>query len=520
MCRYRPLTEGYRQLVERLPAAVYTCAADGRVLMCNEAAIELWGRTPVIGEEKWCGSFKIFAPDGARVELDTCPMAIAIQQGRAQSGIEIVIERPDGTRRNVLAHPQPLHDERGVVIGAVNMLIDVTDRRASDTARLEAQRAAEEASRAKDEFLAVLGHELRNPLAPIVTALQLMDQRGEPAALMERAVIARHVEHLVRLVDDLLDVSRITRGRIELSRQHVELTSVVTQAIELASPLLEQRAHELTVHTDRDLYVHGDPVRLTQVVSNLLTNAARYTEPHGRIALTARRHGNTVRITVADNGIGIEPSLRAAIFELFVQGARTSDRARGGLGLGLAIVKNLVELHGGKVSVQSDGPGHGSAFTIELPAIEAIASVDDSMTTRRMSALTAGPHVAAPADTRRVLIVDDNDDAAETLAEALRQSGHDVRVAHDGPSALALAAGYLPEVALLDIGLPVMDGYELARRLRAALPSPPFLVAITGYGQASDRQQAMDAGFDAHFVKPVSLPAIRGMLASRTPNLR
>jgi signal transduction histidine kinase/ActR/RegA family two-component response regulator len=379
-----------------------------------------------------------------------------------------------------------------------------------DNARLysEARRTSqslEEASRAKDAFLAMLGHELRNPLSPIVTALELMRLRGGDTFARERAVIERQVEHLTRLVDDLLDMSRITRGKIELRKRVVEVAEIVAKAIETASPLLEQRAHRLVVGVPTaGLAVEGDETRLAQVVTNLLTNAAKYTDPDGKITIAAARAGDAIEIRVRDTGAGIAPDLLPHVFDLFVQGRRALDRSQGGLGLGLAIVRSLVDMHGGSVSASSDGPGRGSEFVVRLPAAKAKHPVPET---------TVGVAARRAHRARCVLVVDDNEDAAHGIAAWLKAQGHTVRVAFDGPSALRAAAELRPEIALLDIGLPLMDGYELAGRLRA-LPSlhDVKLVAITGYGQDADRARSAAAGFEEHLVKPVMLERIAALV--------
>jgi signal transduction histidine kinase/CheY-like chemotaxis protein len=358
--------------------------------------------------------------------------------------------------------------------------------------------AAEEASRAKDQFLAVLGHELRNPLAPIATALRFMSIRGSQVFQKERAIVERQVDHLTRLVDDLLDVSRITRGKVELRRQPLEMAEVLAKAIETADPALEQRRHRLVVDVGPEpLPVFGDAGRLTQVFANLLTNAAKFTPAGGIVRVEARAEGDQVRVSVKDSGVGMTPELLPHVFETFVQGAR-AESVRGGLGLGLAIVKSLTELHGGRVRAHSEGSGQGSEFVVELPRL----AFDQSV--REPHDGPAAP--TTPAKRVRVLIVDDNLDAAQMLAEALGAMGHEVGVAADGPSALALAAEAAPEVALLDIGLPVMDGYEVARRLRETPGCQHTrFIALTGYGQESDRERSRRAGFYEHLVKPVDL---------------
>ncbi len=403
---------------------------------------------------------------------------------------------------NFVAHPLRAGD--GTVGSLMVVAVDVTEQ-VEARRKLEALRAqAEAANRAKDEFLAILGHELRNPLAPIVTALQLLRTRGVEGGERERAMIERQVHHMLRLVDDLLDVSRVARGNIDLRRRPVEVAAVVRGAVELASPLIEARRHHLDVQVDGTLAIEGDPARLQQILSNLLTNAAKYTPERGHITVRAEREGASARIEVTDDGIGIAPELLPRVFDLFVQGHRGLDRSQGGLGLGLSIVRSLTELHGGSAEARSEGPGRGSTFAVRLPAVAAaqVAASDGGSS----ASPSAGP-------SRRVLVVDDNEDAADLLADALRGYGHEVAAAHDGPSALRLAPQFQPEVALVDLGLPVMDGFELARRLHA-LPglSGMRLVAVTGYGQAADRQRSREAGFDLHLVKPVDLEDIAAML--------
>ncbi|WP_141753367.1 hybrid sensor histidine kinase/response regulator [Duganella sp. HH101] len=361
-------------------------------------------------------------------------------------------------------------------------------------------------SRIKDEFLAMLGHELRNPLAPIVTALKLMKLRGADTA-PEQAVIERQVEHLVRLVDDLLDVSRIASGKVELRKETVQLAEVLNRAIEMASPLLEQKRHRLLVDVPSVRW-HGDPARLAQVVSNLLSNAARYTPAGGHITLCTRIRQQTIQIQVTDDGSGIAPALLPHIFDLFVQGNRQLDRAKGGLGIGLALVRNLVQMHGGEVSAYSAGEGRGSTFTITLP---------DSLVAEAEAAAPAAPPPAVGAGAR-VLVVDDNQDAADSLGELLGALGYHATVAYDPAQAItaviaAGAAGAMPQVAILDIGLPGMDGFELACHLRQ-LPGGAALklVALSGYGQEHDKSRSREAGFATHLVKPINIADLQAVL--------
>jgi CheY-like chemotaxis protein/two-component sensor histidine kinase len=376
----------------------------------------------------------------------------------------------------------------------------------------KARQTAESANRAKDDFLAMLGHELRNPLAPISTALQLMRLRGPTPR--EQEVLERQVGHLTRLVDDLLDVSRITRGRIELRRQIIEVADIVARAIEVASPMLEQRRHRLDVRVPVGLRVDADLERFAQVISNLLTNASKYSDPGSRIVVQANRIDDRVQIAVTDEGVGIAPEMLQSIFDLFFQQPQTLARSKGGLGLGLAIVQSLVAMHGGTVSAKSSGLGKGSRFTIEVPS----AGVNGVGATAQRSDAQRSP---PGKEGRRILVVDDNEDTVETLRDALEELGHAVRTAHDGPSALRAAELFEPDIALVDIGLPVMDGYELARHLRQMKgpPSHLHLVAVTGYGQDADKDRAAAAGFDRHLVKPVDLGKVEEVVNElcRTP---
>jgi signal transduction histidine kinase/ActR/RegA family two-component response regulator len=384
---------------------------------------------------------------------------------------------------------------------------------AIDNARLyrqaEIARAeAEGANRTKDEFLAMLGHELRNPLAPMVTALELTRRRE--GASPELQVIERQVQHLRRLIDDLLDVSRITRGKLELHPQVFELCEAVAEGLELARPLLEERQHILKVECpEQGLPVHADRERLAQIVCNLLSNAARYTPAAGHIALGAEREDGTIVLRVRDDGIGIEPELRQRIFEPFSQGKQTLDRSGGGLGLGLAIVKSLAETHGGSVSAHSDGPGHGSEFEVRLPAAQDVATPPAAAAAPAQAG--EEEHAAAGA---RILVVDDNQDAADLLAEMLQLYGYEASTAYHPTRALELALEMLPDVAFIDIGLPEIDGHELARRLRSqATLANMRMVALTGYGRESDRELAKRSGFDAHLTKPADVEDVLKVLA-------
>jgi signal transduction histidine kinase/CheY-like chemotaxis protein len=357
-----------------------------------------------------------------------------------------------------------------------------------------------EAARRKDDFLAVLGHELRNPLAPILTAVELLARN--PSATRERSVIERHTRHLARLADDLLDISRVTRGHVELRNEEVLLGAVLERASEIAMPLVSRYGHSLQLGRVDDVAVKGDPVRLAQVFGNLLTNAAKFTPRGGRIDVLVERSQGRVRVSVRDNGRGIQADQMNRIFDPFVQIAEERDVLHGGLGLGLAIVRNLVVQHGGTIVVQSEGRDRGATFTVELPVI---ARTETPKTAGRSSTPAARAAL-------RVLVVDDDTDVAELLSEALHYEGFNTATANDGHDALDKWLTFLPHAGVLDIGLPDLDGYELAKTLRSQHGKGATLIAATGYGQPHDRRRAVDAGFDCHLVKPVSVDDLVSIL--------
>ena len=360
----------------------------------------------------------------------------------------------------------------------------------------QVERELREVDRRKDEFLATLAHELRNPLGPIRTALALLCKLDPVVPAMQdnaRRTIARHTDHLVRLVDDLLDVSRISLGKISLQWESVSLASVIRSALETSSHSIEARGHAIDIDLPKEeLWVCGDAVRLSQIVANLLLNAAKFTAPGGRIAISAARDGDNVRIRLSDNGIGIDAASIDSIFGLFAQSGHSPDRVQDGLGIGLSLVRTLVELHGGQVSVSSPGVGLGSTFEVHLP-LDANVPLP-----------AAAPAPAADGSSQRILVVDDNSDAADTLAELLEMYGHTVRTAYTGAQATERTLEFKPDIVFLDIGLPDMSGYEVAVKLRQLpIPQQFLLVALTGYGQEHDRQSALAAGFNEHFAKPV-----------------
>ncbi|HEV8581397.1 MAG TPA: ATP-binding protein [Thermoanaerobaculia bacterium] len=356
----------FRCLLENLPAGAYTCDPEGLITYYNQNAVQLWGRAPKLHDatDRFCGSFKLYAVDGSPIHHDQCWMALALRTNQEYNGHEIVVERPDGRRLTVLAYANPVRDESGKLLGAVNVLVDISDRKL-------AEEALREANRNKDEFLATLAHELRNPLAPIRNALEIMKLASDNAAIVEqaRAMIERQVEQMVRLVDDLLDVSRVTRNQLKLRTEPVDLAAAVRGAIEASGPLIKEMGHELEVSLPEEpVCMEADAVRLTQVFLNLLNNAAKYTPRGGRIWLTIEPEGDGVVVRVRDTGVGIPAAMLPRIFEPFIQVDHSLGRSQGGLGIGLTLVRRLVDLHGGSIEARSEGPGRGSEFLVRLPA--------------------------------------------------------------------------------------------------------------------------------------------------------
>jgi signal transduction histidine kinase len=412
-------------------------------------------------------------------------------------------------------HPEPARfserSERLLVGMAAQAAIAIDNARLYEAAQREianrerAETALRENDRRKDEFLATLAHELRNPLAPIRQAAQITSATNadERQKAWAHEVITRQVQNMSLLLEDLLDISRITRGTLELRRQHVTLAHIVDSAVETAQPAIDAKRHHLeVVMPSEDLELDADPLRLSQVLSNLLTNAAKYTDPEGHVRLHAETHGDEVVIRVSDDGIGIAAEALPNIFTMFSQVA--SSRSSGGLGIGLALSRGLVEMHSGHISAHSAGLGHGSEFTVRLPLLTSPAAIDESVT----------DEPAAQPRRRRVLVADDNRDAGESLAMLLRLDGHEVELAYDGPEALALFDRMKPEIAILDIGMPGLTGYEVAQRIRAQKPARPVtLIAVTGWGQDADKARAAESGFDHHFTKPLEPDALSALLS-------
>jgi PAS domain S-box-containing protein len=489
-------------IVESSDDAIISKHLDGRITSWNQAAERLLGytETEIVGKS----IMTIIPPELHEEERHILER---LRRGERIEHFDTIRLTKHGRLIEVSLTISPLKDSEGEVVGASKIMRDIRRRR-------DLERRLQEEHRLKDEFLAMLAHELRNPLAPIGTASEILSLAPSDDARAQTAVatIKRQVTHLTRLVDDLLDVSRITQGRIELQCRPIDLAVVIAQAVETVEPQLREKQHRLSVITatsHEPLHVNGDFARLVQCVGNILSNAAKFTDPGGEISVRMHAESPAAVIEVIDNGTGISPELLPRVFDLFVQSDRTLDRAQGGLGIGLAVVKRLVQMHGGEVAAESPGLGHGSTFRITLPRVA------KPRVAKPLAQVPKGPDFKAPP--RRVLVVDDNADAADSLAALLNLQGHETQAVYSGQEALERLDSFRPDIALIDIGLPKMNGYELAQRLRAR-PNPAELrlVAITGYGQVEDRERAKAAGFDDHFIKPVDVPALERALAGIT----
>jgi len=481
----RKSEQRFTRFMQNFPGLAWIKDWHGKYVYANDAAQKAFGRKA--------------AELYGKADADVFPLNTAVQfqendqKARASvTGVQIIetLEDDEGVLRHSVVSKFPIDEGNGSPALVGGMAIDITDR-------LRAEEALRQADRRKDEFLATLAHELRNPLAPLRNSLQIlkMSRVDSSTAQQTRDMMERQVHLLIRLVDDLLDVSRVMRGKIELRKEQVELANVIARAVETAQPLIEAQGHNLQVSVPNEsLLLVADPVRLIQVVGNLLTNSAKYTEANGSIWLTAEREGNQVLLRIRDTGIGIVPDMLPHVFELFVQADHAASRSQGGLGIGLTLVKNLVELHEGSVAAHSEGLGKGSEFVVRLPLIAPVQPENN---------IDEEQHQSLPASGHRLMVVDDNTDAADSLAVLLRLQGHEVKVAHNGPSALELAASYRPQMILLDIGMSGMDGYEVARRVRkqSGLKNV-VLTALTGWGQQEDRRRSAEAGFDHQLVKP------------------
>lgn len=490
------LNERLAAIVESSDDIIASKDLNGVITSWNSGAERVLGYTAdeVVGKH-----VSIFMP-GELVE-DMPRILEKIRRGESVEHYHTKRRRKDGTIIDVSLTVSPIRDVTGKIIGASKIGRDITREKAIEAERLEAERR-------KDEFLAMLAHELRNPLSSINNAAQLLGRlETEEDLVWAKDVVLRQVRHLARLIDDLLDVSRISRGKIGLRREELTLTPIVSSAVEAVRPLLENRHHELSVSVvNGGLRLKADPVRLEQILVNLLTNAAKYTETSGKISLSARQEGSDIVIRVADNGMGIPRDLLPRVFDLFTQGERTIARSEGGLGIGLTLVQKLAEMHGGSVVAQSEGRGKGSEFTVRLPALPE----EPNLMSRHSETL---PRIALR--NSRVLVVDDNEDNASSLALFLTMLGHEVLTANEGHDALKIALEQRPDVVLLDIGLPGMDGYEVASRLRDE-PSirDVVIIAISGYGQPEDMRRSKEAGFDQHLVKPLDYEMLISYISS------
>jgi PAS domain S-box-containing protein len=492
----------FRALLESAPDAMVIVDASGRIVLVNSQTEALFGydRHDLLGQPV---ERLIPAHLGERHRAHRADYAAAPRARNMGTGLELEGLRRDGTTFPVEIALGPLRSEEGMLVSAA--IRDIGDRKRTERALRESEEALRAADRRKDDFLATLGHELRNPLAAVRNAVRVLRHPAVGAAQAEwgRAVIEAQSRQMARLIDDLLDVGRIARNAIELRRGRVELAELLRLVEASARGLVEERGHELRLDLPReDLHLEADAARLTQVFANLLDNAVKYTPPGGRISVTAGREGDTAVVRVQDTGIGLTADALPHVFEMFFRADRSLEQSQSGLGVGLTLAHQLVRLHGGTLEARSPGAGAGSEFTVRLPALAAAPPRP-----------AAAPAVAPGPSPRRILVVDDNRQAADSLAVLLRLDGHEVATAYDGLEAVAVAEQYRPHLALLDIGMPNLNGYEAARRIRD-LPASAHtrLVALTGWGQEEDRRRAAEAGFDSHLVKPVDPEALDRLL--------
>jgi PAS domain S-box-containing protein len=490
-------------IVESSDDAIVSKTLDGVIQSWNTAAVRIFGYT---AEEAIGQRITLIIPDD--LQSEERGIIAQLRAGKRVEHFDTMRITKDGRRIPVSLTVSPIHDDKGRVIGASKIARDISERRRAEEALRATEEALRVANQRKDEFMALLAHELRNPLAPIRYALAASRKHGATAEQRERSqeIIERQVTHMSRLLDDLLNVARITRGTLELRITTLEFTTVLGTAIEAARPFLDAKQHSLSVELPTEApRLNADPIRLAQVFSNLLINAAKYTDPGGKIRVAASIEGDMLVVAVHDTGIGISPQMMPRLFEMFTQAQDALDRSQGGLGLGLALVRGIVQLHGGSVSARSEGEGRGSEFTVRLP----LGRASRAPQTGAQAASLAG------AERLKILVIDDNEDAAEMCATFLELAGQDVRRAYNGRSALALAEAFRPRVALLDIGLPDISGYEVARALRRApWATNLLLVAVTGWGQDQDKQRALDAGFDHHLTKPIEPDELERLLQS------
>jgi PAS domain S-box-containing protein len=481
--------------------AIVTKDLNGIVQSWNASAEKLFGYRPeeIIGKS----ITMLLPPERLHEEAE---ILARLRAGLPSERLETVRVTKDGRRLFVSVSISPLRDRDGTIIGASKIVHDITDRKRAEETLRQASEALRESDRRKDEFLAVLSHELRNPLAPIRMAVGLL-HRHEPRSSDEQAlrdVIERQTAHLARLLEDLLDVNRIRSGKIVLRREQLDLRDAVARAVESVEPLFANKHQDLSVDVPDDaVWVNADATRMIQVITNLLSNASKYTGAGGHITVSVAQAGDQSVLRVRDSGIGIRPDQVSHIFDMFAQGPSSLDRSEGGLGVGLAIARMLVELHGGSIDVHSEGPGRGSEFVVGIPTM--LDRPKRNASAPASSSTTHAPH-------HRILVADDNVDSALMLSEALEMLGHEVRTAHDGIASLDEARSFTPDVAFLDIGMPKMNGYDVSRKLRRQFGDAITLIAVTGWGQESDRRRAKEASFDHHLTKPIDLAAVEKLL--------
>jgi PAS domain S-box-containing protein len=493
--------ERFRQMAESINEVFWMTDPDvTEVLYVSPAYERVWGRTCRSLYENPRSFLDAVHPD----DLERVRATAFERHGRGEStDEEFRIVMPNGAVRWVRDRGFPIKDKSGRVFRKAGIAEDITDRKL-------AEQALKDADRRKDEFLATLAHELRNPLAPLRNAVELLRQAGDDPeiSLEARKIMERQLGHMVRLIDELLDISRVTSGKLQLHRERVELAAAVQSAVEATRPLIEASALELTVTLPREsIFLDADPTRLAQIISNLLNNAAKYTEKGGRIWVSAQRQNGSVAISIRDTGIGLAKEHLSQIFKMFSQVTPALERSQGGLGIGLALVRGLTELHQGTIEAHSNGPGLGSEFIVRLPVLEVRPS-----TSATAVASEAGPSLGSKC---RILVVEDNIDSAQSLALLLRRMGYEIEVAYDGLEAVQATAAFRPRVVLLDIGLPRMNGYEAAKRIREQSGSDEVaIVALTGWGQEKDKQLASEAGFDHHLTKPVEPATLTNLLAA------
>ena len=498
----RDQRELFRTTLASLGEAVLTTDVFGRITYMNGAAESLtgWAAKDAIGQS--IGEVVCVVDERLRQPIENSGQR-ALREGAAIPIAHrvVLLSRGGGPERPIDDSAAPIRDPSGRIVGAVLVFRDIAERKRSEDALIEADRR-------KDEFLAVLAHELRNPLAPLRNALQIVRlANNDPATVKQLwGMMERQIQQMVRLIDDLLDVSRITRNKLQLRKEPVEISDVVEAALEMSAPVVDRFGHRVEVSVPEGRHVvEGDRARLIQVIDNLVSNAAKYTESGGRIQVKVETGGGELRISVKDNGIGIPADMLDRIFEMFTQVDRTLERSRGGLGIGLTLVKRIVELHGGTVVAKSEGQAKGSEFVVAVPLMQAELPICDATPAQPAKATSA----------HRILVVDDNEDAAESLTRTLAIMGHEVRTAFDGVACLAEAEKFEPDIVFLDIGMPRLNGYDAARRLRAEERTRhAMLVAITGWGQEEDRRRAREAGFDHHLVKPVDFNALTALIAA------